>query len=519
MASASTASRGGIHSSLDQILRPYDRRIRLWIIIAVAYGVLSGCVADEPPSIRLGIANAAVSLDPRYATDATSDRINRLIYRRLTDFDENFEVEPELADWTVMSPTRYRFHLGHEGREFHNGSFLTSADVRASYESIIAPGSVSPHKGALQNIAEIRTPDADTVDFVLHRQDPLFPARLSIGIMPEALLKSGHDFGHQPIGSGPLRLEQWREDDRLSLIRMRDGQRIEIFVNANASMRALMLARGQLDLLAGDMPPEIVEWLQQRADLGVIRRRGTSFTYLGFNMQDPVLSEPAVRYAVAIAIDRGAIINHLMLGQAQRASSILPPTHWALAPELQSLPYDPELARSLLSEHGYGPERPLQLSYKTSSNPFRLRLAAVLQDQLGRVGVRLDIDSYDWGTFYADIKAGRFQLYSLSWVGLKIPDVFRYVFHSKSVPPMGANRGRYRNTLVDELIERADSAATRREQVALYARVQEQLLVDLPYVPLWYEDNVAIFRRELIGYTLSPDGNLDALNSTYKRKQ
>ena len=124
----------------------------------------------------------------------------------------------------------------------------------------------------------------------------------------------------------------------------------------------------------------------------------------------------------------------------------------------------------------------------------------------------MEIRSYDWGTFYGDIKSGRFQMYGLSWVGLQLPEIFRYAFHSDSFPPVGANRGRYRSTVVDTLIERAEQAITRVQRVATYAEIQQQLLYDLPYIPLWYEDQLIAMRADISGYTTNSNGNFDALN-------
>ena len=125
----------------------------------------------------------------------------------------------------------------------------------------------------------------------------------------------------------------------------------------------------------------------------------------------------------------------------------------------------------------------------------------------------MDLRSYDWGTFYGDIKSGRFQLYSLSWVGIKMPDIFRYVFHSDAVPPNGANRGRLNNAKIDALIEQAEQAQTLETQAALYRELQVLLFKALPYVPLWYEDHVLVSRQRVSGYTLAADGNYDGLNS------
>jgi peptide/nickel transport system substrate-binding protein len=150
------------------------------------------------------------------------------------------------------------------------------------------------------------------------------------------------------------------------------------------------------------------------------------------------------------------------------------------------------------------------LSYKTSTDPFRLRIAHVLQSQLAEVGIRLEIASYDWGTFFGDIKAGRFQMYSLSWVGVSTPDILRYAFHSESTPPAGANRGQYRSSDVDRLIELAETADPEAA-AGLYAQVQRHVHRDLVYVPLWYEANIAVSRR-LSGYAPGHDGNYLALN-------
>ena len=114
--------------------------------------------------------------------------------------------------------------------------------------------------------------------------------------------------------------------------------------------------------------------------------------------------------------------------------------------------HDAQRARALLREHGLlGAE----LVYKLSNDPLRLRIATVIAAQLEAAGLRVRLQSHEWGTFYGDVKAGRFQMFSLAWVGVHLPDVFRELFHSTAVPPHGANRGRYRSAAVDRLIDTA----------------------------------------------------------------
>ena len=236
---------------------------------------------------------------------------------------------------------------------------------------------------------------------------------------------------------------------------------------------------------------------------------------MGFNLTAGHTQAREVRLAIGHAIDRASIIEHVFHSYARPAKSVFPPEHWAGASHLKDLDYDPDRARTLLAEAGFKDGR-IKLHYKTSSDHFRLRIATILKSQLADVGVDIDIQSLDWGTFYGDVKSGRFQVYSLSWIGLKLPDIFRHAFHSGAIPPIGANRGRYREPAADRLIEAAERADERGERVALYHALQERLMYDLPYVPLWFEDQLVVMRENIIGYSTNVDGNFDALERTSK---
>jgi len=481
------------------------------LLLLVLACTLSACGKVSDQYIRFGLASAPVSLDPKMATDAASARVNRLLYRRLVDFDEQSRPVPSLATWSLHGPDRYRFRLGREGRRFHDGTRLTAHDVRATYAAVLDPATASPHRAGLTGIMRMEVIDDDTIDFVIKKPEPGFPGRLVIGIQPAALLAQGHAFNTQPVGSGPFRLLARPDDSRLLLERSADGQVVELLHVPDPTVRALKIARGEIDLVQNDLPSELVGWLEARDDLEVQRGPGSNFSYLGFNLADAVTAKPALRRAIAHALDREAIIAHVMGNSARTAEALLPPDHWAGQPGLEPYAHDPAFARRLLAEAGFDARHPPRLTYKTSSDPFRIRLATVIQHQLGRVGIEVDLRSFDWGTFYGDIKAGRFQMYSLSWVGIKMPDIFRYVFHSASVPPDGANRGRYASAAADRLIDLADAGADADEQAAGYRRLQRLLHEELPYVPLWYEDHVLVTRRGIGGYRLARDGNYDGL--------
>jgi peptide/nickel transport system substrate-binding protein len=488
----------------------------VWWAVLILAGLVAACSELPADHIRFGLATAPVTLDPRYATDAVSYRISRLIYRSLVEFDAAFRPVPALASWQQITPTCYRFRLGTAGRLFHDGTHLTASDVKATYESVLDTHNASPHRGSLTVIQRIESPDRDTVDFFLHKPDPLFPGRLVIGILPAHLIARGHPFNKAPVGSGPFRFWHWPNEAELQLERWIDKQLVEFITVADPTVRVLKLLRGEIDLLQGDLPPEMIRWLEARPTIQVQKGRGDTFAYLGFNLDDPVAGRLPIRQAIAYALDRQAIIHSILGGTARKASTLFPPDHWAGHPRAYKYDYNLDKARRLLRDAGY--TAPLRISYKTSNNPFRVRLATVIQHQLKQAGIEVQIQSYDWGTFYADIRAGRFQMYSLGWVGVKLPDIFRYALHSDSVPPQGANRGRFKSPVVDSLIEQAEATADLDAQAALYRELQSELLRELPYVPLWYEDNVLVAQSRIQGYVLAADGNYDGLIHTDRRE-
>ena len=465
----------------------------------------------------MGLASAPIGFDPRFTTDATSSRLNRLLYQQLVEFDDNRQPVPGIADWQEISATQYRFRLNEKAGHFHNEQALSAYDVKATYDSILDKTTGSPHRASLVNIERIDVLDEKTVDFFLKKADPLFPGRLVIGILPRQAIAADHAFNREPLGSGPFSFQQWPESGRLFLMRHQDRQMFEFLTVKDPTVRVLKLLRGEVDLLQNDLQPELLDYLQEKTGVTLATGNGSNFTYLGFNLQDEAVGKHDIRLAIAHAIDRDAIIRYLWGGAARPANALLPPDHWAGNRSLHAHQYDPDKARSLLQGLGYDQTNPLQLTYKTSSDAFRIRLATVIQQQLAEVGIKVELKTYDWGTFYGDIKAGRFQMFSLSWVGIKTPDIFHYVFHSDSVPPAGANRGRFINAQADRLIEQAGSAEDLLKQAEAYQQLQYLLWERLPYVPLWYEDNVYVARSNIEGYRLALDGNYDGL--IHVRKQ
>jgi peptide/nickel transport system substrate-binding protein len=224
-----------------------------------------------------------------------------------------------------------------------------------------------------------------------------------------------------------------------------------------------------------------------------------------------------VRQAIAFAIDRNLIIQTLLRGHAQPAESLLPPSHWAFTGDVARYPYDPARAIRLLDESGHPAGQDgirFHLTMKTGNVEDVRLLAAVLQQQLARVGIALDLRSYEFATFYSDVTRGAFQMYSLRWIGGdEQPDIFSYAFLTANFSPHGANRSHYSNPRLDALLDDAAQSADSARRRADYVEAQQILARDLPAINLWYRDTVVVHNRRLTHVVPTPSGSFAFLET------
>jgi len=493
-------------------------RILLISIVFVVSCARSTPTTPGPRRLVVGIEHAPSNLDPRFATDAYSSKLAAIIYSSLVKLDEQGVFEGDLAaSWDQPEPVHYIFHL-RKGVKFHNGAALVSADICRFFELIMRPDSTSPFHGDFATIDSVSCPDEGTVDIRLKEPDAPFLTAMTIGIIPRNA--NPDDMVNHPIGSGPFRFVEARAGDYIKLEGFEGYfggapwlKEVVFRVIANGVTRLLEFERGGVDLLQNCVPPESFDMLASRPDVHLERRPGINYNYLGFNLEDPILKNRDVREAIARAIDRDAIIKYLWKGAAEPATGLLSPRHWAYCGDVETYPFDPRLARKILIRAGYpepdgpGAQPRFKLSLKTTTDRLSRRIAEVIRTQLAEVGIAVDARSYEFGTFYQDIKSGNFQIFTLGWVGITEPDIFRFVFHSKCIPPAGANRGRYSNPEIDRLTEMGLREVDREKRREIYAKVQKIIAHDLPYISLYYNDDVVATRNRVEGFSIHPGGD------------
>ncbi len=499
------------------------RYLAFVMLVAVLGGTLSCSSKPDPNALVMIIESSPTNLDPRVGLDAQSERIDDLIFDDLLTRDAHLNVTPGLAErWDVPNPLTYVFHL-HQGVKFHDGRALTARDVKWTFDSLLQ-GRIRSTKSAVYRFVDhIEATDDNTV--VFHLKEP-FATLLwnlsdgAIGIVPYG---SGDEISRQPIGSGPFRFVSAEQDKEVVIERNNSywGTKprlpgVRFIVVPDTTTRALELRKGSADIAINALTSDMVLTLERDPNLAVMHAPGTVLAYMAFNLRDPILKDFRVRQALAYAIDRGPMLEYLLRGFGRPANSVLPPESWAYNGDVPAYNHDPARARQLLEQAGYPEINGVRfhLTMKSSTEESTRLMAAVLQQQLRAVGIVLDIRTFEFATFFSDVTHGLFQLYSLRWIGgNEDPDIFEYIFHSAKVPPNGANRGYFADPRVDTLIDQARHELDQNTRKQIYAEIQRTLADQLPYIDLWYFDNVLVHSKRVGNLSLNPSGNYDFLKT------
>jgi len=493
--------------------------------------VAAGCASRDLPDadlINVVIRLSPVNFDPRVGTDEGSQRVHQLVYSHLLMTDDNLRVvagrdalalrldNPDPLTYIVRLRSGVRFHDGHE---------LTSKDVVYTFASFLDPGFVSAKKAAFQMLESVTALDTYSVEFKLKEPFGSFPTQLVLHVVPDGAGDSLRTF---PIGTGPYRFVRYVPDEQVELTAYEgywDGlpqnAGVTLRIIPDETMRGLELRKGTADLTVNDVSPDIAYQLE-KDDLQVAQAEGVDYTYIGLNLRDSVLKDKRVRQAIAHAVNRQAIVDYLRRGLARPAVGVLAPVAWAFEPAVPQFMHDVGRAKTLLDEAGFpdpdddGPRPRLRLSLKTSTDEFFRLQATVIQQDLRLAGIDVDVRSYEFATFYADVLSGNVQMYTLQWVGVTDPDMLRRLYHSGQAPPAGFNRSHYSNPEVDRLIDLAAAALTDDERKKYYSEVQKIVADDVPAVSLWYKTNIAVTRPEISGLRLSAQADFLALKDVKK---
>ncbi|MFZ3577605.1 ABC transporter substrate-binding protein [Virgibacillus sp. DJP39] len=464
-------------------------------------------------------------LDPHGSAANTSFRVTYMLYDRLVTYEgTSTEPQPMLAKtWDISDDgLEYTFHLV-EDATFHDGSPVTAEAVKYSYIRAINVGKSAAgifNKVIDENSFDII--DEHTIKITLKK--PFAPFVSTLGTVyanifnPNLEENAGDDLGQsflaeEEVGSGPYILESWDRGESLVMKANPDYwgeaptmETVNIQFVSEPSTARLMLEKGEVDLLDNTMiSPEVLSQMEGTDGINIAHSTGYQIDYMPMNIESGVLADVNVRKAIAHSINYDALIESVYLGKAERIGGAVPAGMFGYNPDAKLYDYDLDKAKALLDEAGYE-EGEINLEIAISeNNEVRSNTALLLQSDLSKVGINLEIKTYAWPTFLDLVTNGEHDFGLVSWTpDYPDPDYNLWYFaHSSSKGP-GFNLAFYENSKVDALLEEARRKTDEDVRAKNYKEIQDIMAEEVPYIFVAQPNLQAAMRNWVKGYELNP---------------
>ncbi len=481
------------------------------LFLALA-ALLGGCQRAQPGGsarpLEILAPTEVATLDPRFSTRALDIKVTRLVHAGLIGLDPKTLAPIPLvaASWHFSDDNTLHVVLK-RGVRFHSGRALAPHDVCATLAALDDPALGSPHRAVVRAIGSCR-PDG-ALGVVIHLAHPRATLLTDLEV---PILRA--DQAHLPPrpdgdldGLGPFRIEHVEEGEVLlapadSGVMRRPRHSVVIRTVHDENARALRLLAGRADIAENAISPALLPALEHRHDLAIVSRPGANVTYLLMDNDRAPFGRAEVRHAIARAIDRDKLVKTLLAGHAEVASQIFPPGHWAHAPDLHPEPFDPASAKRVLS--GLPP-----VTLLTSTDRARIVMARAIAQMLGDAGLQVRVVPLDLGVMLQRLDGGDYQMATLEMPELTEPNLLKWFFDPKGVPGEGGegrNRARYRSPQAGELLEAASATRDQTVRARLYVRLAHAMASDLPVIPLWHEDQIAVVSSRARGFVPSAEG-------------
>ena len=496
-------------------------------------GVPAGSGAAEPAYGDIlveGSIGDASNLIPLLASDSTSHEIAGLVFNGLIKYDKDVHIVGDLAEsWEISRDGLViTFHL-RKGVRWHDGKPFTAHDVLYTYQVTVDPKTPTAYAGDFLKVKKAEVLDDHTFRATYDR--PFAPALMSwsVGILPRHLLE-GRDIttsplGRHPIGTGPYRFKEWVAGQKIVLVSNPDyfegrpyidGYILRIIPDT-ATMFLELRANG-IDRM-GLTPLQFTRQTENnlfRENYRKYRYLSFAYTYMGYNLKNPLFADKRVRQALAHAVNREEIIDGVLLGLGKPANGPYKPGTWAHNPNVRTYPHDPEKAKALLAEAGWRRTdggflekdgKPFEFEIITNQgNEIRAKCAEIIQRRLAEIGIRVKIRVIEWAAFVNDfINKRKFDATILGWTIPMEPDLYD-VWHSSKTGPQELNFVSFRNDEVDALIVRARETFDQPLRKRCYDRIQEILAEEQPYLFLYVPDALPILHARFRGVEVAPLG-------------
>ena len=458
-------------------------------------------------SITIAQPGNPYTLDPHQANDSFSLRIHRQIYSRLVESDGEMNIIPGLArSYHQINPVTTEFHL-RKGVKFHDGSTLTAEDVKFSLQRMMVSHRIA---FVMPPIKDINIINEHTIQIVTPQ--PFAPLLHHLSHPALAILskkqveKLGDQDMHHPVGTGPYQFSQWRKGDQIVLTRFNDYfkappafKEIVFRTVIEDSLRTIGLETGEIDI-ALDINPIDKIILQKNNQLTLLKESSLSYVHLGFNNSKELFKNRDLRLAINHAIDRQAIIDVVMSGAANVATSPIAPGVFGFSTKTSPYTYDIDKAKAYFVQSGN--EQGLTIGLMVAEGNRDRQIAEIIQTQLRKIGIRTVIHTLESGAFWEHTGAGKHEMLLTSWGTVTgDADYALYALYHSDAHGAAGNRTFYHNPEVDRLLDAGKTETNQNRRLEIYQKVQQMIIADAP--------DVMLFNRVLLVGTQADINGLD----------
>lgn len=491
------------------------RRLRTLLVLTLVSTLLAACGrapggrpsgggagSSGPAEVVIGLDADIRGLEPLRPLDATTTRVLRNVYESLFFRTPEGRLQPWLAESAEMQGDSWLIRL-RQGIAFHNGEHLDADAVKANLDYILDPAHEAQTRTLLTGVTAVEAVDDHTLRIRTESPNPDLPAQLTDVLIaaPGPLASGGPDaLSAEPAGTGPFKVEAWEKDQRLVLVANPDYwrgrpaiERVVFRVIPDTQSRLSALLAGEVHLIPG-VPPEAMETVRSNSNTRIESVPGRQVIYVGFNLTQPgPLQDRRVRQALNHAVDVQKIIDTILNGFATRTAAGLIPVNAAYDPGIEPYPYDPDKARALLAEAGYGQGLTLDFHAPQGRYLKDYEVAQEIARQLEQVGVRTRLQTREWGSYLDDVRSRRISgLYLLGLSDRYMTGAqLDYLFHG------GRTWVTFQDPEVDAAIEAALAETDPERRRQAFTRVQRLVRDYAPWIFLWQQHDVYGVSRRL----------------------
>lgn len=469
-------------------------------------------VADE---LIVLTGSDASTFDPHFCTDSATEIFNKNIFNNLVRFNEEMEIEPDLAkEWSVSEDQlTWTFKL-EEGVKFHDGTDFNAEAVKTSFERVLDESLGSPRRSVLAAITKIEAVDEYTVNISTDVPCGALLQQLchpvAAVISPKSLEDYGEDISTHPVGTGAFKFVEWKTGEELVLERNTDYfkgapavEKVYFRVVPEDATRALLLQSGQADV-ALRLPVTETDRLESDPNVTIQKGDTVMTMYVALNNSKGVLKDEKVRQAMNYAVDKDVIVNDILGGMATVSDSPISPYTWGYN---SSMKYacDVEKAKELLTEAGYPDGIELELWTPVGRYLMDTQVCENLQAQWEKAGIHVNIRQWEFQALMSEVKNGGFDMVLLGWSpSTGDADQGLYpVFHSSQFPP-NSNRAFYNNPDVDALLDQAKTEVDETARREMYAKAEKTIMEDAAWAFLYYPKQALSYRSNISGIEMLP---------------